>query len=331
MLEHLRLTVPPDLVPDVLDLVSEHEYVTNVVRHEGVCLVPEGDLIECDVAREAASEVLDDLHRLGLSTKGGVLVMTPDSTPFVEAERIAALAPGDPEDAVIWPEVMERAEAAGRPTVTYLVFMVLAVILAAVAVLTDSPILVVGAMVVGPEFGAVAAVSVGVVLGKWLVAGRGAALLVGGFVFAILVVALLALLASWATLVDPAMLRTPRPQTGFIWRPDIWSFIVALVAGTAGVLAMTTDRANAMVGVFISVTTVPAAGNFALALALGDVPEMVGSAQQLGVNLLGMVLAGCLVVLLQRLLWDKVLRLSERVFRYGDGAVISSRVRDLAP
>jgi uncharacterized hydrophobic protein (TIGR00271 family) len=331
MLEHLRLTVPPDLVQDVLDVVTDHDCVTNVVRHEGVCLVPEGDLIECDVARESASEVLDDLHRRGLSRQGGVLVMTPDSTPFVEAERIAALAPGDPEDAVLWPEVVERAEAAARPTVTYLVFMVLAVILAAIAVLTDSPILVVGAMVVGPEFGAVAAVSVGVVLGKWAIAGRGGALLVGGFVFAILVVALLAVVASWGGLVEASMLRVARPQTGFIWRPDIWSFIVALVAGTAGVLAMTTDRANAMVGVFISVTTVPAAGNFALALALHDGPEMVGSAQQLGVNLLGILLAGCLVVLLQRLLWERVQRLSERVFRYGDRVTLSSRVRDLIP
>ena len=331
MLEHLRLTVPPDLVPDVLDLVSGHDCVTNVVRHEGVCLVPEGDLVECDVAREATSEVLDDLHRLGLSQQGGVLVMTPDSTPFVEAERIAALAPGDPDDAVIWPEVVERAEAAGRPTVTYLIFMVLAVVLAAIAVLTDSPILVVGAMVVGPEFAAVAAVSVGVVLGKWAIAGRGGAVLVGGFVFAIGIVALLALVASWGGLFEPAALRTARPQTGFIWRPDVWSFVVAVVAGTAGVLAMTTDRANAMVGVFISVTTVPAAGNFALALALGDGPEMVGSAEQLGVNLLGMIMAGCFVVLLQRLLWDRVLRLSERVFRYGDGGSLSARVRDRAP
>jgi len=331
MLEHLRLTVPPDLVQGVLDLVTEHECITNVVRHEGVCLVPEGDLIECDVARETTSEVLDDLHRLGLSRQGGVLVMTPDSTPFVEAGRIAALAPGDPEDAVIWPEVVERAEAAGRLTVTYLIFMVLAVVLAAIAVLTDSPILVVGAMVVGPEFGTIAAISVGVVLGKWAIAGRGSTVLVGGFVIAILVVALLALAASWGGLIDAAMLRTARPQTEFIWRPDSWSLVVALVAGTAGVLAMTTDRANAMVGVFISVTTVPAAGNFALALALGDGPEMVGSAQQLGLNLLGMVLAGCFVVLMQRLLWDKVLRLSERVFRYGDRAALSARARDLAP
>jgi uncharacterized hydrophobic protein (TIGR00271 family) len=320
MLEHLRLTVPPALVDDVLELVVDNPCVTNVVRHEEVSLDPEGDLITCDVAREVATELLDDLHDIGLTRQGGVVVLSPKSTPFSEADRIAGAAPGDPEDAVIWPEVVERAEGAGRPTVTYLAFSVLAVTIAAVAVLTDSPILVVGAMVVGPEFGTVAAISVGVVLGKWPVAGRAALLLVGGFAFAIAVVTLLALLASLTGLVDADMLSRPRPQTNFIWRPDVWSFVVALVAGAAGVLAMTTGRDSAMVGVFISVTTVPAAGNFALALALWDAPEMWGSAQQLGVNVLGMVVSGVVVILLQRLFWKRVLVLSDRVLHPFSGA-----------
>lgn len=313
MLEHLRLTVPPDLVDDVLGLLVDHRCVTNLVRHREVALDPEGDLVECDVAREVATEVLGDLHDLGLSRRGGIVVLQPSHTPFAAAEDIAAEAPGDPEDAVIWPEVVERAEAAGRPTITYLAFSVLAVVIAAVAVVTDSPILVVGAMVVGPEFGAVAAVAVGLVLGKWAVAGRGALVLAGGFLFAIAVVTLLALLAALTGLVDAEMLSRPRPHTNFIWRPDAWSFIVALVAGAAGVLAMTTDRDNAMVGVFISVTTVPAAGNFSLALALGDGAEMAGSALQLGVNVAGMVLSGVALLLLQRAVWKHLLVLSDRV------------------
>ena len=48
------------------------------------------------------------------------------------------------------------------------------------------------------------------------------------------------------------MLSAPRPQTSFIYRPDAWSFIVAVVAGMAGALAMTTrPRQRTMVGVFI--------------------------------------------------------------------------------
>jgi len=72
-----------------------------------------------------------------------------------------------------------------------------------------------------------------------------------------------------------------------------------------------------MVGVFISVTTVPAAGNMALGIATGETSEIAGSASQLGVNLLGMVLAGTIVLALQRLLWHRVMAHTERLFGLG--------------
>ncbi len=313
MVVHLRLTVPPDLVDEVLALVTDHDCITNVTRIRDAGVGIEADVIDFDVAREFTSEVLDSLHDTGLSSSGAILVWAPDSAPFDAAEAIGRAAPGDPEDAVIWPEVVERAERATHGTVSYFTFMVLAVVLAAIAVITDSPILVVGAMVVGPEFGTVAAISVGLVLRKWEVVWRATALLLGGFAVAIVVVAGLSLLAAATPLVDASMLSEPRPQTSFIYRPDAWSFIVAIVAGAAGVLAMTTDRGNALVGVFISVTTVPAAGNLALALALGDVDELVGSAEQLAINLAGMVGAGVVVVLVQRLLWKRLLVLTEKL------------------
>ena len=56
-----------------------------------------------------------------------------------------------------------------------------------------------------------------------------------------------------------------------------------------------------MVGVFISVTTVPAAGNLALGIGTWAPSEILGSLEQLGaVNLAGMVLAGVLVLLVLR-------------------------------
>ncbi len=68
----------------------------------------------------------------------------------------------------------------------------------------------------------------------------------------------------------------PRPNTGFIWHPDAWSFIVALLAGAAGALALAIEKTATMVGVFISVTTVPAAGNLALGLAVWESGEIDG-------------------------------------------------------
>jgi uncharacterized hydrophobic protein (TIGR00271 family) len=245
------------------------------------------------------------------------VISSPASTPFREADRIEAIAPGHPDDAVIWESVAARAEADADPTVSFHIFLVLAVVLAAIAVVTDSAILVVGAMVVGPEFSAIAAASAGVVLGRWGLAGRSLRLLVLSFAFAILVTTLLALLARATGTVDASMVTRPRPNTGFIWHPDIWSFVVAVVAGAAGVMALAIEKTSTMVGVFISVTTVPAAGNLALGLALGESGEILGSVAQLGANIAGMLVAGAVVLALMRVCWPWLMAHTERLYGWG--------------
>ena len=314
MLVHFRLTVPDDLSARVRDLLVDGECVTNVTLESGICVDPEGDLIECDVAREKAGMVLHQLNELGLDERGGIVISTPLSTPFAEASRLEALAPGHPDDAVIWESVEAKADDGAQPTVSYLVFLVLAVILAAIAVVTDSAILVVGAMVVGPEFSAVAAVSVGIVFARWGLVGRSLQLLVYSFTFAVAVVAVLAWLVSLTGALDAEMITRPRPNTSFIWHPDMWSLVVALVAGAAGVLALAIEKTATMVGVFISVTTVPAAGNLALGLGLWQTSEILGSLEQLGVNIAGMVVAGVVVLFLMRVGWTWVTVQAERLF-----------------
>ena len=69
-----------------------------------------------------------------------------------------------------------------------------------------------------------------------------------------------------------------------------------------------------MVGVFISVTTVPAAGNLALGLALGERSEIWGSLTQLGANIAGMLLAGTLVLAAMRRWWPALTVGAERLF-----------------
>jgi uncharacterized hydrophobic protein (TIGR00271 family) len=314
MLVHLRLTVPTDLADAVVELLRHEDRSANLTRHVGASLSPVGDLVECDVARELAGEVIARLRDLGLHDSGGIVVTTPTSTPFTAARRLERAAPGDPDDAVIWETVIEQCYAASRATVSYYLFFVLASLLAAIAVITDSAVLVIGAMVVGPEFGTVAAVATGLVFGRPGLTAKALRLLVSGIVVSVVAVAVLSLVADLTGLITADMVTRPRPQTGFIWHPDRWSFLVALIAGAAGVLALTTARANAMVGVFISVTTIPAVGNLALALGVGAPSEIRGSAAQLAVNLAGMVLAGAVVLVLQRLLWVRTLAAAQRLF-----------------
>jgi uncharacterized hydrophobic protein (TIGR00271 family) len=314
VLVHFRLTVPSDLTDDVSRLLVDHAHVTNVTVQRGAVLQPRGDLVEADVARESAGHLMDLLRAVGCAEQGGIVITTPTGTPFAMADHLEGLAPGHPDDAVIWDAVEDAAEAGAVPTLSYHFFLVVAVALAAIAVVTDSAVLVVGAMVVGPEFAPIVAISAGIVLGRPGMVWRSVRLVVLSFVFATAAVTVLALLAVLGGIVDAEMVRAPRPNTGFIFNPDHWSFIVGVLAGAAGALALALQRAATMVGVFISVTTVPALGNLALGLAILDADEVVGSLHQLGLNLAGMILAGIAVLLMTRTFWPRLARRTERIF-----------------
>ncbi len=95
------------------------------------------------------------------------------------------------------------------------------------------------------------------------------------------------------------------PQHGLVYAPDAFSLIVAVLAGIAGTLSLTSAKPGALVGVAISVTTVPAAANAAVALAYGDTSQTLGSSVQLLVNLGGIVLAGTLTLLAQKYFWKR--------------------------
>ena len=308
MLVTLRLAVPPDLTEATERLLRGDPRVCNLVIVRDGAVEPQGDAIFADVAREGAAEVLSSLADIGIGERGAISVSQLDAAPSRAARAAERAAPGSPDDGVIWHVVEEQAWEAARPSVSFHVFLCLAVALASIAVVTDSVVLVIGAMVVGPEFSLVAAICIGIVLRRWEIVRRSAFVLVWTFALSILVVGLLALVARGAGWVTTEMVAQDRPLTGFIWHPDRWSFVVALLAGMAGVLSMTTGKSSALVGVFISVTTVPAAGNLALALAVWVPQEIQGSGLQLLVNIAGMTIAGVVTLLIQRAAWGRISR-----------------------
>ena len=68
-------------------------------------------------------------------------------------------------------------------------------------------------------------------------------------------------------------------------------------------LSLSTAKSGALIGVLISVTTIPAAANLGIALAYKDWDTAAGSAGQLGVNLAAILIAGTLTLYIQRLLY----------------------------
>jgi uncharacterized hydrophobic protein (TIGR00271 family) len=97
--------------------------------------------------------------------------------------------------------------------------------------------------------------------------------------------------------------ETSRPLTQFISHPDAFSVIVAALAGIAGILSLTSSKSGALIGVLISVTTIPAAGNAAVAVGYGNWSEWLGAVEQLVLNLALLVLAGVTTLAVQRRLY----------------------------
>jgi uncharacterized hydrophobic protein (TIGR00271 family) len=304
----LRAITPADQTEHIADALTGHRGVTNVVVLSGVARQPVGDLILCDVARESVDEVIDDLKGRGIQQDGSISVSQIELSVSDAADVAERRAPGYGDDAVIWEQIDRVTESETRLSWSYLVFLALATQLAGIAAVIDSAVLIVGAMVLGPEFGPVAAISFGLLKRDWERIGRAIRVLTIGFAVAISITWFCAWVSHEIGVLAIDALPDNRPETGFVYNPDRWSFIVALLAGSAGILSMTSGKSSALVGVFISVTTVPAAGNIAVALALGQLNEVKGSILQLTVNIGGMIIAGALTLWVQRIAWRIVLR-----------------------
>lgn len=285
----------------MVDLLREAVGVTHLIVHPGAALEPAGDLVEADITREAVNDVLAGLLALGLVHDGAITMEPLDTVISDAAVRAEKDAPGDPDDSIVWEELTRRTREDATLSITFVTFLVLACLLAAVGVITDSPVTVVGAMVVGPEFGPLAGIAVGLVRRRFDLARRSVYALIIGFPTAMVVTGVAAVLGEATGTVDITDV-TAADQVDFIYQVGPFSLVVAVLAGAAGMLSLVSAKSAALVGVFISVTTVPAAGYAVVAATLGQWQVAAESTAQLAVNMVGIVVSGVGVLAVHRLL-----------------------------
>ncbi|MEU0535994.1 DUF389 domain-containing protein [Amycolatopsis tolypomycina] len=298
---HLRAVCPPDKTAEALDILRAHAGTAHLIVHRGAAVDPAGDLVEADIAREAADEIVDALCGLDLDHTGGITLEALDTALSDAADKAEETAPGEAADAVVWQELLGRTGEESRLNVTFLAFLTIACLLAAVGVLTNSAVTIVGAMVVGPEFGPLAALAVGLVLRHWQLVRQAAVALCAGFPAAMVVTLGGALLVRVTDVFGADAFRLDRNhEVDFVFSVGVPSLVVAMLAGAAGMLAMTSAKSAALVGVFISVTTVPAAGYAVVAAVAGEWSRCLQSVGQLLVNLLGIVAAAAIVLIVRR-------------------------------
>jgi uncharacterized hydrophobic protein (TIGR00271 family) len=293
---HLRLIVPSDLVGPVKALLEEAPEVTNLWHLPGAASKPVGDLISCDVAKEDASVVLEGLRLLNLAERGSIAAEYVDAAMSQGARDAELAAEGSPADAVVWEEVEGRVAESATLSVSFLILMTVATMIAAIGILTDSIVLIIGAMVVGPEYGPLAGICVAVVEGRLKLAAKSLQAILVGFPLGILAAALLTWFLLVVGIAPEALVPEEHDLTLFISDPNWYTVVVAVLAGIVGMLALVGAKSGVLVGVLISVTTIPAAANVGVAAVYGDWETAAGAAAQLLINLVAIVASGIAVL-----------------------------------
>lgn len=249
---HLRLIVPTERADEVVEHLCADPAVALVTRDRGVAVEPAGDLVTADVVREAADRVIEGLRRFGIEHDGSITLDPVETSLSDAAMRAEPAAPGLEGDSIVWEEVEARAREPAAPTPSFFVFMALAALIAACGIIVDSPVLIVGAMVIGPDFGPISALCVALVKFRRERAVRAVATLALGLAASVVAAACLTVLFRATDIVSRDFELSQRGLTSFISHPDLISVVVALAAGVAGMLTVTEDRAEALVGVLVS-------------------------------------------------------------------------------
>jgi uncharacterized hydrophobic protein (TIGR00271 family) len=307
---HIRVISPSDVTPSLVETLRANPGVFSLVVLENAARSPDGDSVQFDVITAEANRVLSDLRSIGVDHRGSIMVETVETSISDSAAQAEKKEPRGKDFTPIWEQMDARMRSLGRYPPSWFLLMAIAGLLAAVGILVNSQILIVGAMILGPEYGAVASVALGINKGDRSRIGKGLRAMFVGFVLAIIASLLFSLIVHAFALQPTAFDRGIRPVSDLINNPDFFSVVVAVLAGIVGVVSLSEARINTLIGVFVSVTTIPAAADIGVSVAFASWSEARGSLLQLLLNISILVVVGALVLHFQRRVWQRVIKRS---------------------
>ena len=287
----LRIVCPPEHTDQIVAMLE-------ATAATGIAVVPRagrparGDLVLAEVHRSVIDPLLERVYG------GGVLAGQVQLAVQPSERLLPPVRPSPDDEAVVWAEVIHELHTAGRLSWVNVLLVVIAAAIAAAGIVNGQLLLIVGAMALSPDYLPIANTYLALSRRAWRAAAGGAVTLLVCFTAAAAAGWLLAALLA-ASGQTPASGGALRELTLFIAEPDELSVVVALLAGVAGALAVTLPGARGLVGVLVSVTTIPAAANIGVALAGRNAAELAGAAVQLLVNVAGLLLAGAVTLALR--------------------------------
>ncbi|MFY4815111.1 TIGR00341 family protein [Haloarcula argentinensis] len=284
----------------ILIPTGKRDAVLGVLADEGIDYVLTDEtsgreftaVVTFPVPTNALEPVLEELRDVGINDDGYTVVVdanTVISSQFDELEE--KYAEEEDEDRIAREELTSKANDLAPSMSNYALMTVISAIIATAGLLLDSPAVVVGSMVIAPLIGPAMTANVGTVVDDHEMFAQGVKLQAIGLGLAVASATAFALLVRHANVIPPLADVTSVGQIRERVAPDFLSLIVALGAGAAGVVSLTSGVSTALVGVMIAVALIPPAATVGIGIAWGQPLVSLGSAVLLLVNVLSINLA----------------------------------------
>ncbi|KAB1198029.1 MULTISPECIES: TIGR00341 family protein [Haloferax] len=241
------------------------------------------------VPKEAVEPVLARLRDAGIERDAYTVVMNAETVASRRFDELVAKYEEDDEngDRIAREELASKAADLAPSLPTYVVMTVISAVVATAGLLLDSPAVVVGSMVIAPLVGPAMAASVGTVVDDDEMFVRGVRLQALGGLLAVGAAAVFAFILKESGTVPLSVSEVLRiPEVGERLSPDVLSLVIALGAGAAGAISLSSGVSTALVGVMIAAALVPPTAVVGIGIAWGAPESVVGSAILVLVNIL---------------------------------------------
>lgn len=172
----------------------------------------------------------------------------------------------------------------------YIILVILSTIVAAVGLITDNTAVVIGAMVIAPFLGPNIALSFSTALGDTSLMKKAAKTLLGGLILSVALSVVIGLLVCCDITGRELVSRTVA---------GIDTVVLALAAGAAAALSISTGVSSALVGVMVAVALLPPATTLGIMLGHNRLDLAYGAGLLLAINIVCINLATKIVFVLK--------------------------------
>ena len=268
----LTVNCSPDRTDEVVAMLKAEPRVSNVLVVQAVAKNVRMDIVTALIQRSLIDILLENLRTLGEWGPGELSLIEVDYAVRHDLEQLDVEKDDDEQDILGWEMILELAHAESRLTWSYLVFMACAGMIAAVGLVANVPLLILGAMSLSPDLAPTNAIAVALTAGAWHNFFKSLRTLALGLGVAT-AVAFLATIVLMLSGIHDGTLTIAENMEDFVTIVNTTTVVVALIAGVAAMTAFVTNQATTAVGVAISVTTIPAAAYAGVAIASSAIEQ----------------------------------------------------------